>query len=590
MDKKRYSAALLFVTYVVVLGIIITAFYNFASSGEKRIFGQNMQYVRDSAVRSAERVDTEISEGLSHLSYLCGVVSRSMTSPEVDYEKIRSMSEDTVFDFIEFVDAEGMNHNVTGGISDAHDRHYYIDGIRGNTGIEVVFNSRATHETLLDMYVPVMYNEQPCGVLVGVFQAKNRLTKLLSVDLFGEPADTFLINPDGRVVASNHEFDTSLELTISTIAGSDHDASNAMKIAIENGNTAGFTLGERAGCITKLDKSGWFLMQLFPQAAAQKMVNDAFTSGVKLEIAIIVVLTLTGIFMVFFSRRSRKVIETTTDELTGYKNAVLADAIITFDADITNNSIAKGAWKGASGRMVPPEELVGITLPCSYDEYIQKWAEKFVHKDYREMFLKATSRDNLMQSIAQGKSEVSIDYAAKAVDGTNIFARRSIFLAHNNKGSVIAYCSVKNITEQHRRDEQMLQYEKMLATVASVTYKGIRVIELENYTCTYLSFENGGITEQEIGSWTVWLARQRVYVHPDDYEALRSAVSENALEQMKPNTDFSIDYRSAACDEQGRHRIYRTTVFKTDSSGKEYVYLVTVDTTDEVKKAGALTT
>lgn len=590
MEKKKYRGIIHLMVYVVVIIVMIAAFLSFAHSNEKRIASQNMQFIQDSAVRSAARVDDEISEGLRHLTYLSGVISREMTSPEVDYDRIRAMNHDTVFDFIEFADAEGMNHNITGGITDAHDRNYYIDGIRGNTGIEVVFNSRATHETLLDLYAPLMYNDTPCGVLVGVFQAKHRLTELLTVDLFGEQADTFLLNPDGRVVASNHAFDTALEVTVSTIAGSDTAAADTMKIAIENGETTGFMFDGRAGCITKLPESGWFLMQLFPKAARTNMISNANASGAKLVGIIVVVVVLAGAFMVFYSRMNRKELEATTDELTGYKNAVLADAGIAFDADITNNIITSGAWKGASGRLVPTEELVGITLPCSYDEYIEKWAEKFVRKDYREMFLKATSRENLMRSIAQGKSEVSIDYAAKAVDGSNIFARRNIYLAHNNKGAVIAYCSVKNISEQHRREEQMLQFEKMLATVASVTYKGIRVIELENFTSTYLSFENGCINEQEIGSWTIWLTRQRVNVHPDDYENLRSAFSETALSKMKLNSNFSVDYRNAVCDSEGKHRTYRTTAFRTQSSGKAYVYLVTVDTTDEVSKAEALTT
>lgn len=585
MKKKQYSVRLAVIAYAVVVVVIVVAFFDFGVSNERRISNQTSQYILDSALNTAVMVDAEISGGIDRLSLLGSIYgTRSVSS--MDISKV--MTEYSEFDYVELIDKDGMTYDISGEQTQVRDSRCYIEGIRGNSGVEVAFNSQASHDTLIKLYTPVTIGGEINGVIVGVYQSGGSIREMLNVQLFNERVEAYLITPEGRVAVSSHALDPSLDINVSTLAGNDTVAADTMRIALENGTTSTFYLNGKAGCITKLSKSGLFMMQLFPETASERLIKEAFVSGLRMEIVIIAVLTLTMLAVVLYYRNSRLVIEATTDELLCYKNAVLADASIAFDADISNNVITRGAWKGASGRLVSTEELVGISLPCSYDDYIQRWAEKFVSKEYREEFLEETSRERLMQLISQGKNSTSFDYAARAVDGSNIFARRSIYLAHNSKGAVTAYCSVKDISEQHRRDEQMMQYQKMLSAIASVTYKGVRVIELENYTAKYLSFENGSIVEQDTGSWTVWLARQRGNIHADDYEEVRAALGEDALSSMKPYTNFSIDYRNTMKGDS--QRLYRTTVFKTESCGRQYVYLVTIDTTDEINKAEKLTT
>lgn len=590
MEKNKKSGLLNLLVFFVVIAVIIAAFYGFANSNRERSASRNLQYIEDSAVRTAEMIDSEIAAGFRNLRFLSGFIGKSMTSPEVDYDKIREFTEDSGFDFIEFADAEGMSHDAEGSVFDVSDRSYYIDGMSGGTGLEALSSSRISHEPMLVLYAPVMYGGEPCGVLAGAFRVNSRLTELLTVDIFGERADTFLLTPEGRAAASNNALADGSEATAADIADGDSAVLELLSKAIESGETTAFTLDGRAGCITRLQESGWYLLQLFPKAAGEEMIRSADLSGVKLEVSIIAVMLLAALITILYQKKNGKALEAVTDELSGYKNAVLADATIAFDADITNNVITNGAWKGANGRLISIEEALGISLPCSYDEYIVLWADKFVNKEYREMFLKMTSREYMMQSLSRGKTGISFDYEAKAADGSNMFARRSIFLAHNKSGNVIAYCSVRNINEQHRKDEQMIQYEKMLAMVASGTYKGIRMVELENFSSTYISFENGRISEQKIGSWAAWLTRQKANVHPDDYEHTRSVLCEESLSKMEPDTSFSVDFRNAVCGADGRYKTFRVTAFKNESAGKTYVYLVTIETTDEVSKAEALIT
>ncbi len=98
-----------------------------------------------------------ISDRLENIKILSAFYSESLTSPEVDVELLKQLTEDTSFNFMEFADAGGLDHTITGAVTDATDRRYYLDEMAGNTGMELIYESRATHETLLAFYTPVFF-------------------------------------------------------------------------------------------------------------------------------------------------------------------------------------------------------------------------------------------------------------------------------------------------------------------------------------------------------------------------------------------------------------------------------------------------
>lgn len=137
---------------ILIILLIAAAFFVFIKENRNRIEKQNMEYVKDSTLQIAGRVDDVMSDGYDNIRILSTFLSDSLESPEVDVEQLREIAGESVFDFIEFADKNGMDHNVTGGISDARDRQYYLDGMKGNSGLEVIFDSRATHVSLSQGY------------------------------------------------------------------------------------------------------------------------------------------------------------------------------------------------------------------------------------------------------------------------------------------------------------------------------------------------------------------------------------------------------------------------------------------------------
>ncbi len=567
---------------VTVMVLILLSFLVFTKENERRIMEQNMEYIQDSTLQIAGQIDYVFSDGYESIQILSAFLSQSLDQPEVDIEHVRSLAQDSVFDFIEFADMDGMDHNITGGVSDARNRQYYLDGIQGNVGLEVIFNSRATHETLLMFYAPVTFDEEIVGVLIGVYQADNKLAKLLTTTYFGEQADLYLCTSEGKVVASNLPLDTNADLYITDLAQGNDALADSMHQAMQSGEDLKFTLGNQksGGCMTKLREEGWFLVQIFPEAANVTMVHDANHAGVMLEIMLLLIF---GMLVHSYRKEQQNIVEV-AEKRGEYKNAVLADAIIILEVNLTKNQICEGIWRKKDGSRMSVEELLGTDLPCDYDAYIIHWADTYIDESSRKLFLENTDRMYLYKQFEQGKSEITFEYYAKSLEGEKIFVRRSTYLAADKKsGDVIAYNNVKDITEQKRKENQMQQYEQMLIMTASGMYQGVRQVDLEDFSTVYLSFADNHIVPYEKGDWSTWLDGQERNIHPDDMERVREKLCMENLLEMPVGGSFRCDFRSRGKNANGLHRVYSTSAFKAERDGKLYVSLVTMDNTVAVE-------
>jgi len=570
------------VACITVLLLTVLAFGQFSKENEQRIMEQNMGYIQDSTIQIAERIDHVFSDGYNSIRILSAFLSQSLEQPEVDIMHVREIAQNSVFDFIEYADKNGMNHNITGGVTNAKDRKYYLDGMKGNVGMELIFHSRATHETLLMFYSPVTFNGEIIGVLIGVYQADNKLTKLLTATYFEESADLYLCTSEGKLVASNKLLDTTAELNVADWVQDDKALLASMQQTMQSGKNLKFTLESQksSGCMTKVQETGWFLIQVFPEAANVTMVHDANNTGIRLEIMLFLIFGMVLILLIHSHRKERQIIAEVAEERGEYKNAVLADAIIVFEANLTKNQIWEGIWKNKEGNKASVEEFLGIHVPCDYDAYILQWANTYVDESARELFLENTDRTYLNEQFEQGKSEITFEYYAKSLEGEKIFVRCSTYLAKDKKsGDVIAYNNVKDITEQKHKEEQMHQYEQMLVMTASGIYQGAWQVDLSDLSTVYLSFEDNHIIPQSKEDWNICLAGQEKFIHPDDIGILKEKLSADKLLEMSVGTSVRCDFRSREKNKNGFHKVYSTSAFKAERDGKLYVNLVTMDNT-----------
>lgn len=267
----------------IVAALSLLSIVTFIFRNRNNISDNNQEYLRENTRQTALLVDDSLEKGLANIQVLSRLVGGIITSPELDIPLLQSTIGDSIFDFIEFVDMEGKDHNITGNVSEAGDRQYYLDSMRGNSGVELIFNSRATNQTILAFYSPVYYQGNMIGSLIGVYEESRHLNRLLTMDMFGCKAEAYLCNEDGIIISSNQGVDTTAEVPIETVLGPRVSKDIAAAGLIYKGEQTIVPLeGNRMGaCVTGLNHSGWYVIQIFPNEANEMMVAKANQIGME---------------------------------------------------------------------------------------------------------------------------------------------------------------------------------------------------------------------------------------------------------------------------------------------------------------------
>lgn len=303
----KNKITILSVFTVITAGLAIMSILIFMFKNRENISTNNREYLLDNTKQMATLVNDSLLNGLKNIQMLSSLTGKMLTSSTVDISALQRILDNSIFDFIEFTDKYGKNHNTTGGVSEAGDRQYYLNAMRGNSGIEVIFNSRATEETLLVFYSPVYYHGDVLGSLIGTYRETNHLDKLLTMDVFGYRAEAYLCDKEGIIIASNQGIDTRDKIRINDVLSpriskySDNFASipeSETKIIPLNNNETG-------ACFMGLKNFDWYIVQVFPEQANIEMVSNANRIGIILAVFLVAILSVLLLMTYKILNRSR---------------------------------------------------------------------------------------------------------------------------------------------------------------------------------------------------------------------------------------------------------------------------------------------
>ena len=304
--------------WAAAFAAMLLLFILFAMQNQQRVIEQNESYVQDCAVQKAVQLDRVLSEAMENVQMLAHWFSLTLDSPVVTPEQLAELEKQSAFDYVRFVDAQGVNLAADGRTNDALDREYYIDGMAGHSGISVTQHSRITSETLVNFYTPLIYQGEVIGVLRGVYLAEARMRDLLETSFFGVKAAAFLCTPDGTVIAASlGEKEAAAAEAVGDIRRYleqspyvDEALQAKLLRTMESGESLGFTyrMGNETGngYITRLERTGWMLVQTFPARVTARMYRDAVKAGIMLEAALIVLFAINVVLMLRASRRERR--------------------------------------------------------------------------------------------------------------------------------------------------------------------------------------------------------------------------------------------------------------------------------------------
>ncbi len=236
----------------------------------------------------AGNIAHEMDYAESSIKLAATTISQSMTSDTLDNptEIITPMIANTPFDGIEYITADGMNIMTIGEPFNACDRIYYIEGIKGNTGVWNNFHPKTAQETLMNFYTPIMYQGKISGVLTGYIAATTQISTLFETKLYGQDIYGFLIDENDMIICSTMESeyvkDLSLDLFMEQFGITDDqkkEISNTINNATEDAASYIDPSGKGRLCVAKIPDTEWKVVIVIPEtslnAIASYYIRDA---------------------------------------------------------------------------------------------------------------------------------------------------------------------------------------------------------------------------------------------------------------------------------------------------------------------------
>lgn len=489
MNRKKSLQEAAYVAFLLIAIIVLFQWYTV--SNKERIQARNKNYAADSAQLKAVQIDGELKNAVNRISIYAYFAGESLSSPEITPEMLKMMEEHVIFDAVLYTDADGIDHASDGQTSDVTERLFYNDGIRGGSGIEIIYDPHLFNEPMACFYTPVYYREEIIGVLRGVYLAEEYLRNMLDATYFGEKADVFLCTPDGRAVASSDDKDYAGNLidNLSDSGVIDSDAAALAKEIFENGGKGAFGCSSQSQtdnlCVTYLPESDFVLVQTFPKNVTQEMIEEENLIGVQLETGLVILFVIYIAALLIRSGRKKKLLERENREMgyiiSGINTLFSRFALVDFEAD---------AYQYLAGTT---SEGGGIATRGRYQELVDYLCGTLMEEsDYRE-FSESLARESVMEALAE---QEDVRYECHVMrEGRAEWSHVNIICLERKEGKASKALLIRqNITEIKEKELRM-QAEMALAGRKERQY---RIAISANSFCTFEFNLTKDLVEQDI--------------------------------------------------------------------------------------------
>ena len=295
---------------IVMLSLILTGFFVYLRSTRRRTLERNANYLADAATQTAKRIDDLLVGAEKNINAIAHIYERTLDPSQANVEVMAQLAESTVFDYIGFANADGILTDSSGQQADASDRYYVRDGLRGNAGIDMVFNGRISGENLVIFYAPLRDEGEVVAVLTGRYR-QQQMREIITSTYFGAPANTYLCLSDGTVIASSVEkMSENILDTLNQNDGADKDALEILTNALATHSSTSFTYsnfyGTSAAYVTKLPHSDWMLLQVFPIGVTNEMLSESNTAATYLMLWLVMLATLYVVLLLLENARQTR--------------------------------------------------------------------------------------------------------------------------------------------------------------------------------------------------------------------------------------------------------------------------------------------
>ncbi len=476
MRKKKYLQKVIYV--VLLLIAIIILFHWYTVQNRNRMEERNKSYAADSARQTADKIDKELENALDLINTYTYFLGESLTEPRVTVQMLAKMEENSMFDTLVFTDMQGKNYVFDGRTSNAGDKDYYIHGIKGESGISVVFDSAFYDETMLCFYAPVQYKGEVIGVLRGAYLAEKYLKDMLTTTYFGESASVHLCMPDERILAcsdSRAHNGKMIDMLLQMKMIDENTAEQADSI-FKNGGEGAFICGNDSKtdniCVRYLSENRFVLVQTFPKNVTESMIKVENLVGIQLEAMLIGAFIIYIIALLFHAGKEKKLLEQENREMgyiiKGVKTLFSRFVMVDFETD-TYHYLA-GARPESSD----------FSTDGSYQDFVGHLCNMLTEDSDRQDFAKQIDKNAIIEAMKEQNDLLFECHVLR--NGKEQWEHINIAcLARKDGRASRVLFTRQNITEIKEK-ELRIQAEMALADRKERQY---RIAVTSNAFCTY---------------------------------------------------------------------------------------------------------
>lgn len=294
----------------ILLILIIASFAAYLNANRRMTVYRNAKYVEDAATQTANRIEDLLVSAENSIRAIAHMYEQTIDSERVNIDALQKIVDDTPFDYIGIVAADGTYTDNRGEQAQVSDRYYFQDGMAGHSGMDIIFNGRIARENLMIFYSPLYFDGEVVGVLTGRYGEKH-MREIIAATYFEEPAMTYLCLPDGTVFSSSNDNDPpeNIITALQEADGTDRNTIATLQDALKNGDSRSLTYtskqGSNAAYITKLPDKDWMLLQVFPIKVTNAMLNESNTVTMYLELWLVLLFVIYILILLVENRRQK---------------------------------------------------------------------------------------------------------------------------------------------------------------------------------------------------------------------------------------------------------------------------------------------
>ena len=269
--------------------------------------------------------------------------------------------------------------------------------------------------------------------------------------------------------------------------------------------------------------------------------------------------------------------EEIAEERNQYRDAVISEAICSYQVDVTDNMIYRPPVFNA------PEYVLttSLSFPMCYDDYLTIWNVKYDidHKVAQGLLLQSAA--SLEKAFENGEKNIQIDYKIRDQDS---YRRKTILLSQRkNDGHILANVVIHNTTESSRL---LINYQNLMAEEKAK--KNLRDM-LSSISCGILQYklETSEIVFANKAALDILGYDSVAQMQPEFVDGVASTTIEedrhiikDAVSVLKPGDVLNCKYRIRHFDSPDIIYCYGTFQLVEDSDGSITVLRSLLDITE----------